>query len=145
MTAEEERGRLRSRDPEAPPGDSDTLVAACPDGAEAVLERVREVLDAVLANSGGPWPPLDDWKRLLPAWFVAACSDDVAVQSCVLDKWSLRAWIYWLQPEQRKWRWWGATAEGPDRLRIVLLVLARPYLRGSLEWLLKASGAASAG
>lgn len=133
---------LRRGAAELPAGDFDTLVLSCPGGAEAVLERLREVLEAVLANSYGAWPDVAEWTRLLPAWFVAACSDDVAVQSCVLDKWSLRAWIYWFQPDRRQWRWWSGRIEAGDRLRVELVVESRPYLRGALEWLFKAAGAA---
>jgi hypothetical protein len=94
------------------------------------------VLGAVLEHAQGEWPGLDAWRRHLPAWFVAACVDDAEVRDCVLDRWSLRAWIYWFQPERRRWRWWDAGAE-EGRLRVTILVLERPYLRGALEWLLK--------
>ncbi len=102
------------------------------------------MLEVVLAHAEGPWPELEQWKRLLPTWFVAACSDDVAVQSCVLDKWSLRAWIFWFQPGRRQWRWWAGRVEAGDRLLVELLVESRPYLRGAVEWLCKAAGATPA-
>ena len=112
-------------------------------GGEAALDRTSAVLAAVLqrAAAGGEWPDTDEWKRLLPAWFTAACIDDAEVRDCVLDRWSLRAWTYWFQPDLRRWRWWDAQVEG-DRVTVTLLVLGRPYLRGALEWLLKVAGAA---
>jgi hypothetical protein len=108
------------------------------------LRRVREVLEPVLSvgarlaspSHASPWPGLDEWRRALPSWFVEACVDDAELRDCVVDKWSLRAWIYWFQPGTRKWRWWDATPTA-DRLEVQVLVLERPYLRGSLEWLLK--------
>jgi hypothetical protein len=97
------------------------------------------VLDVVLERSQGEWPGLEEWKRLLPDWFLAACVDDAQVRDCVVDRWSLRAWVYWFQPGLRNWRWWSAEAE-EDRLRVTILVLQRPYLRGALEWLLTVAG-----
>lgn len=138
---EEERRRLgEGAAGLEPPGELDSLDVRAADPA-ATLERVREVLDVVVAHGEGGWPEVDEWKRLLPAWFVAACVDDREVQECVLDRWSLRAWLHWLQPDQRHWRWWDAEPAGDGTLRVRLLVLSRPYLRGSLDWLLKVSGA----
>ena len=90
----------------------------------------------MLERSGGEWPGQDEWRRTLPGWFLAETVDDAEVRDCVVDRWSLRAWLYWFQPGLRKWRWWDAEANG-SRLRVRLLVLERPYLRGALEWLLK--------
>jgi hypothetical protein len=137
----EELRRLREGAPGDPaPGPLDSLAARCPGGGAEALARCREVLAAVLERSSGPWPSLEEWKGQLPAWFLERCSDDVEVRSCVLDRWSLRAWIYWFQPERRRWHWWGAEADG-ELLRIALLVVERPYLRGALDWLLRCAGA----
>jgi hypothetical protein len=136
MTPADELRHLREGAPGlTPPGEVDTVEAA---GGEHTLARTREVLTIVLGRAavGGDWPGPGQWRELLPTWFVAACVDDAEVRDCVLDRWSLRAWTYWFQPEMRKWRWWDADAEG-DRAVVRLLVLHRPYLRGALEWLLK--------
>jgi hypothetical protein len=96
-------------------------------GGEPVLERAGEVMRAVL---GG---------ETLPAWFVDQCVDDSTVQTCTLDRWSLRAWRFWLAPENRRWWWWSAEP-GAEGIRLRALVRTRPYLRGSLDWLFKAAG-----
>jgi hypothetical protein len=94
------------------------------------------VLEIVLERSQrGEWPELEEWKRLLPDWFGAACVDDAEVRDCVIDRWSLRAWIYWFKPELRKWRWWSAEPSDSG-LRVTVLVLQDPYLRGALDWLI---------
>jgi hypothetical protein len=122
-----------------PPGEIDTLQAA---GGDPALARAREVLEIVVGRpDGADWPSTAEWRELLPGWFVAACVDDAEVRDCVLDKWSLRAWTYWFQPGLRKWRWWDAGVEDGG-VRVSLLVLQRPYLRGALEWLLKVADAA---
>ncbi len=95
-------------------------------GGATALERAREVMTAVLT------------ERELPGWFVARCVDDSRVQSCTLDRWSIRAWRFWLQPENRRWWWWTARVEG-DEVHLTVLVRAKPYLRGSLDWLFRAA------
>lgn len=142
MTLEEERRHLAegARPGEAPAGDLDVIEADCEGGAERALARVREALVVVLDHQEGAWPSLDEWKTLLPGWFVEACVDDREVRDCVLDRWSLRAWLHWLQPEQRQWRWWDAEAIDEHRLRVRLLPLADPYLKGSVNWLLTVAG-----
>jgi hypothetical protein len=111
-------------------------VVQCPSGAGAALARAREVLEVVLELSLDEWPALEVWRRALPSWFVEACVEDAEVRDCVLDRWSLRAWVYWFQPSIRKWRWWDAAAVD-GRLEVTLAVLERPYLRGALDWLLQ--------
>lgn len=95
-------------------------------GGGADLGRAREVMTSVL--TGEP----------LPAWFTAQCVDDSAVQTCTLDRWSLRAWLFWLTAENRRWWWWSAEPAGGE-IRFAALVRARPYLRGSLDWLFTAA------
>ncbi len=115
------------------------LVAICPEGAEPVRGRVAQVLDAVFAPRPS-WPSLDEWREILPRWFVDACSDDVRVVNCVIDKWSLRAWIYWFQPDQRRWTLRAMHAQG-DRLVIEVEPTGRgSLLLGALEWLVKTAG-----
>ncbi|HLH69820.1 MAG TPA: hypothetical protein VKY90_12520 [Candidatus Dormibacteraeota bacterium] len=139
MTPEEELTHLRQGAGGAePPGELDVLEVECAGGAELALRRAREVLEVVLQRAAGEWPDLTEWRQALPAWFVATCVDDAQVVECVLDRWSLRAWVYWFQPHLRRWRWWDAEVSGRT-LRVRVLVLSRPYLRGALEWLLKVS------
>jgi hypothetical protein len=139
-TLAEELDRLRACPGDhAPPGELDSLEREYAGGADEALRRVRGVLEVVLSRSAGDWPGLEEWRRLLPAWFVDCCVDDVQLRDCVVDKWSLRAWVHWFQPGIRKWRWWDATASG-DHLEVRILVLERPYLRGALEWLLQVAG-----
>ena len=102
------------------------------------LAGAREVMEAVLARSDGPWPPLAEWQWVLPDWFVERCVDDSAIQTCTLDRWSLRAWLYWLEPSNRRWWWWDATAR-PKAVRVLVVYREKPYLRGALEWLFKAA------
>ena len=116
-----------------------TVVAVFPDAAAEGWARVREVLDLVLAPPQ-TWPSLDEWARILPAWFVSQCTDDVQVQNCVIDKWSLRAWVWWFQPEQRRWTLSRARIDG-DQVVVDLEPTGQgSLLLGALEWLVKCGG-----
>ena len=106
--------------------ESDSL--AFPGGDEA-LRRAREVMAAALTGAE------------LPPWFKDFCIDDASIQTCEVKSWSLRAWRYWLQPENRRWWWWSAAVSG-DEVRLGILVRSKPYLKGSLEWLFKAAAEA---
>jgi hypothetical protein len=141
LTPEQQRLQSGPAPAERPPAEVVTVTASTPPGsASQLLARVREVMAPVLA-APRPWPSPDGWRELLPPWFTAACSDDERVTTCVVDRWSLRAWIWWFQPEQRRWLWWDAQVTG-DGLRIrVLPTGAGSLLLGSLEWLLKVAGA----
>ncbi|MFZ0217834.1 MAG: hypothetical protein WAM30_18035 [Candidatus Dormiibacterota bacterium] len=138
--AEELRHLLQGAGADEAPARLDELTGDCPAGAPRALGRARDVLRVVLEHQTGPWPDLDRWQAMLPAWFVEACVDDRRVRNCVLDRWSLRAWLHWLQPDQRQWRWWDARPVDETHLRVQLLPAAETYLRGSLEWLLTVAG-----
>lgn len=140
MSPAEELARLHGEATSDPtPAELDTVQVETAD-PEAALGRVREALDVVLRHQDGAWPSLDEWKALLPAWFVAACVDDREVKDCILDRWSLRAWLHWLRPDQRQWRWWDSKP-GDGSLTVRVVALQQPYLRGSLDWLLHVSSA----
>lgn len=141
MTLEEERRHLTGEGAsEVPPETLDVIEVECEGGSGRALTRVREVLTPVLDHQEGAWPSVDEWKTLLPRWFVDACVDDRQVRDCVLDRWSLRAWLHWLQPDQRQWRWWDSEVVDATHLRVRLLPLADPYLKGSVNWLLTVAG-----
>jgi hypothetical protein len=122
MEAERELEHVRNgAGGEEPPDGFDTDLVEY-EGGVGVLELASEALSAQLQG------------RELPDWFVERCIDDRHIQTCEVRRWSLRAWRYWLDPENRRWWWWEAAVEG-DRIRLTVLVRAKPYLRGALDWL----------
>jgi hypothetical protein len=132
VTPERELRHVRAEDDSEPVPVGHQLDELRYPGGQMVLAKAREVMTAVL--SGGT----------LPTWFTSQCVDDRAIQTCTLERWSLRAWKYWLEPENRRWWWWAAESDG-EEIRFNALVRERPYLRGSIDWLFKASVAADAG
>lgn len=128
--------------------------------ARSVLARVREVLHAVLDQSGSGWPDVADWRHLLPEWFVVASapehthrdnedwltwwrqlSPDERVKVEQDQPWSLTDWLHWMQPDNRTWFWWDADVEDEHTMKVYVEVIGWPAPLGALEWLLKAAGA----
>jgi hypothetical protein len=154
MTNEEELRHLAegARPAEAAGGLGLVELVALAEDAGQLLLRCRQVLECVLRESGHRWPTLDQWRQILPAWFVDACAPERTVEedAAILDgrfrlsddaPWTLSEWLGWLEPDNRQWFWWDSLAEGRDRLRIIVEIADWPTPLGSLRWLVKASGA----
>lgn len=135
-----------------------TFRAEAPD---AVLERSRDVMAAVLRAPAQSWPTPAEWAGSLPGWFVRACADEPSDEEQrewlerwrSLDaagrsreeaekRWTLSSWLSWLEPEDRDWFWWDATADGSTG-RVLIEVPGWPAPVGALMWLLRAAGAVS--
>jgi hypothetical protein len=161
MTPDEELGRLRQVGAVGELPGSGGLIryaAPAPDPA-GVIDRATEVLRVVLQQSGQPWPSLEAWCHALPGWFVAGCTpeptgserdawlarwrtlDATARARAEADRgWTLDEWLFWLEPDQRAWFWWGAERRA-DRVEVLVEVDAWPYPDGALRWLLLVAGA----
>lgn len=128
--------------------------ALCAGDAPRVLERCKEVMRAVLVQTVDRWPTDEKWHSLLPAWFVATCPDEDAVQeagarwfelsaeeqSRLTNLWSVSNWVYWFLPDERQWFWWDASMPDANTIELVVEVFGDPFPSGSLDWLLAASG-----
>jgi hypothetical protein len=162
MTADELRRLLDGPRPDEQPDRAGllTVTARCAGDAAEVLARAREVLAVVLTHSDGPWPSEQDWRDLLPSWFVEACAEEetpeqtqqrlarwreMSIQERAEEtrneRWSLNNWIAWFEPEERQWFWWSAEVQDPDHLVVRVEVAGWPAPTGALEWLLRACGA----
>jgi hypothetical protein len=138
MTPEEELLRLPQVGAENELAGSKGLLRYVVQAAEpsVVVGRSTDVLRVVLERSRA-WPPPAEWRRLLPVWFVDACAPDASEQQ---GAWTLDAWLYWLEPEQRSWFWWGAELTDSG-VEVLVEVDSWPYPDGALRWLLVAAGA----
>jgi hypothetical protein len=137
-----------------------SVVAHCHGDAGLVGERAREVMRAVLAHVGPPWPSSDEWRQVLPQWFVEGSAPEQSREEAErwlgwwrslsaeeqarvtrAQRWTLADWLYWLDPSERQWFWWDAVVEKGDRLRVIIEVSGWPAPLGALDWLLRAAGA----
>jgi hypothetical protein len=127
-----------------------------------VLARARAVLQVVLDHQA-PWPTVDQWRTLLPKWFVQACapeqtqeeaqrwlehwrslSQELKAEAEAHTAWSLLNWLYWFDPggmgQDRGWYWWDAGLDEPYTGWIEIEIEGHPYPTGDLRWLLRACG-----
>jgi len=158
-----EAKRLKVSPPEGTvPGGMGTVqfVADCPGNAAVVLQRVKEVLSIASEHTLSGWPPDEQWRSLLPAWFLAACAPEQTQaeadkwmawwrtlpreQQIRVDQekeWSLHSWLYWMKPENRIWTWWDARAIDTNTVIVAVEVTFWPFPWGALRWLFRAAGA----
>ncbi len=138
---------------------ADSYYFKCDGNAAEVLNRAREAITIVSdATLDGPWPTLDEWIKLLPKWFVAACKpeDEPIVQephATTLEesraqfyrsKWKVSNWVGWLKPEDRRWLWLDAEVLDPDTVLAHVDEVTDPSDLGAppgFWWLFAAAGA----
>lgn len=126
------------------------------DNAEKMLALAREAWRAAIEQRDPAGLNLDAWGQVLPRWFTSKCGPEIIIEEAVrrrslpmeqrlilAETWSLGAWVHWLKPTERQWAWWDAQVISPRSLRVVVLVKGYPFPAGSLQWLLKCSGAKS--
>lgn len=138
------------------------FVARCLGNAPEVLARVKEVLAAVLRVDARVWPTTEEWRSLLPAWFVQqsapertqaeqqqyvewfrTLSPSEQAHEAAEEVWSVAAFVSWMEPGGREWWWWDGFVVDRDTVVVEVDVADRPFATGALDWLLRAAGAVS--
>ncbi len=135
----------------------------CPFEAQQVLLKAQSVLITIGQYSFPVWPEEEMWRKLLPSWFIAACSSSPTqaeaekwlewwqhlspseqIQSELTKNWSLDSWLYWMEPENRQWVWGEAKfLSDCDDFLVVIEVESWPFSWGAFRWLLRAAGAST--
>ncbi len=137
----------------------------CLDNANKVLQNCREVLEIVLQQYDKFWPSETEWNQILPEWFIANCSPEKTIeeeeeevarwrtlsrQEQIIEEekkaWSVMEWVSWFEPSDelqdgRYWFWWDAFIKSSKLLLVAVEVVDVPFPSGSLDWLMRASGA----
>jgi hypothetical protein len=159
VTPDEERRHVEGGPRPGERTDELVVVAARADDPNLVLPNAREIMLAVLEHAGTPWPTLDDWRIVLPQWFVDRCAPEMSTEEAAEwlaqwrslppaeraqeernRSWSLANWLYWLEPQHREWFWWDARVTN-GTVGITVQVSGWPAPLGALDWLLRAAGA----
>jgi hypothetical protein len=133
-----------------------SFMAHCAGNAAEVLDRCKEVLHLVLQPDSEVWPSTDEWRSILPEWFVEKSREELSQQEeerelqlplkeriRLNERWSVGAFLHWFQPSERYWYWWDAVVQDANTLHIKVIADDVPFPSGSLDWLLRASGALS--
>ncbi len=125
------------------PGFCDVILVRCILPASHVLARVQSVLRPIFQHQHQPALSNEQWKTLLPAWFVDSLEYPGNDTHAIVDGWDLEGWLYWYVAE-RQWWWWDAEVTSDDELEIVIDRHGEPAVWGDLRLLLCLSGAADA-
>jgi hypothetical protein len=147
---------------DSPPAGLDRFEAevVCASDAEEVLARTKEVFQVILQQRPEHWPSLEEWRKLLPNWFVEASGPeqteaearaglerwrslppDEQLRELSNERWAIGEFVHWFQPPERECWWWGAAVRGPNKLLICLVVEEPTPSHAALDWLLRAAGA----
>jgi hypothetical protein len=127
----------------------------CDRDAEDVLARCREVMRTVLAQPEDPWPSVEQWRQILPRWFVEAGGEEIRPEDEAREQariakltfeeleklpWPAGLWVSTFEGG-RSWYWWDAEVVSPKHLSVKLAVEGHPWSEGAVRWLLIAAGA----
>jgi len=144
------------------------LVGRCDGNAEDVVARCKDILRLVIPVDEKEWHSVDEWRKILPVWFVRSFAPERKEKPrAALDyeawlklsddakkgrarktekynreaEWSLEAWLFWLHPSERPWRYWDCSAANPDEVNWFVEVDGWPNALGAPMQLLKVCGA----
>ena len=123
-----------------PPPVSLLLRFTVPENARAVLDRVREVMRPVARAQLEGWLPDDEWRKRLPAWFLARFHHTPAQIHVDPLLWDFGSWLDAMK--EPGWEWWSSRAteyEGWVRC----FAHSSPYSIEPFEYLLRVAGAAT--
>jgi hypothetical protein len=143
MTQSTEAERIQQNvNGERPPFPTLKVVAKCQGNAAASLRRVMEVMGIVSKQDSRHWPSDEEWRALLPKWFVEpflkrTLEEILADESETL--WDYQAWLEAMR--LRGWEWWSSLPPSQDVWEAFLAALELPYGIGPFEYLVLASGA----
>jgi hypothetical protein len=126
----------------------------CSDSAAVTLNKCKEVLSIVFETIDETEPELEQWRNILPIWFINQLSPELTQEEAeirlkvplkqrmkIQEEWTLSGWRYWFNPEKRQWLWWNAIIEDEKTIKVGIEVLDWPVPYGALRWLLKSAGA----
>lgn len=163
----EERQRLEDKsfpDYQNNNGMGADFVIKCSNNSTVVMELARKtLLEINYQYDNDKWLTIENWKQILPEQFLANCVPEMADDEIAMhkkwweslsykeklkeakkeDKWMLSNWLYWLEPKERVWFWWGSEVLDENHFVFSAKTLDDLFLSGSLKWLFLGSGAKS--
>lgn len=129
------------------------ILVTCDGNASEVLQKTKEVVKRIIDCELSFEDSVDDWKSILPNWFVEACSPEITKEEAeklletsrgfeaLANRWTVSGFIYWFRPEEKSWHWWEGKIKDSNTLIVQILVSEFPFAWGSLGFLLRAAGA----
>lgn len=134
---------------EVPPGPAWKIVADLGNEPEVCFKKVMDVIEKILTTSRESWPDADNWKVMLPGWFLEATQEFTQAEYSELlsktseDDWDTLPWDFesWLNAiHVRDWQWW-SYIRNEGNLEIQLTLTGWPAHLEAFEHILEAAGA----
>ncbi len=105
---------------------------------ETSISKIKEVIEKIALYTNDTWPNDDEWKKILPHWFICAITSHTLKEIYDNDKlWEYGSWLDAMK--QRGWEWWGYNIND-DGFTIQLVALTMPYSIEPFDYLLRQSG-----
>jgi hypothetical protein len=129
------------------------IVAHCDGNSADLLAKLFSVLKRVIDCELSFDDPVDDWRAVLPKWFVEACGPDLSREAAEeylrqkggeigpLELWDVGGFVDQFRPEVRSWWWWHGFTSSPDSLIVQIVIEGFPFAWDALHFLLLAAGA----
>ena len=107
--------------------------------AKEVLKNTKEIMKSISQFAyTNQWPSDEEWKSLLPGWFVESMTSKTTEDRDKDDNlWHYESWIDNIR--QRVWLWYSSKIE-KDTLEFVLEVVSYPYLHYTFIYILYSQG-----
>jgi hypothetical protein len=116
---------------------------------DACLSRIVQIVKLIAVQTPGHWPSMDEWRTLLPDWFVKSFvpfSKEEAerlIATTPRERWNEIPWLFeaWLEAIQaRGWQWWSSGVD-EEGIQICLQITEWPASLEAFERIISASGA----
>jgi hypothetical protein len=117
--------------------------------ASEILRRIIEIAELIADQSKQSWPSDDEWRSLLPSWFLDSFKSytqeeaEAIVATTPREEWHKLPWEFgsWLDAiRYRGWAWWSSKMS-EDEIEICLSIHEWPASLEAFEHIIHASGA----
>ena len=134
---------------ESPKGFSWSIKLRLDGDVSVCRQRILDVVAIIIATPRHVWPNADQWRAMLPAWFIQQTPERTRAESQALidmaprDQWHTLSWEFksWIQVvREREWSWWSCQQEG-DQMMIHLSLSAWPANIDTFNHIVRTAGA----
>jgi hypothetical protein len=116
----------------APPGMYVIVRATRDVESKSTLCRIKTVMVLMAQCTESDWPSDDQWKEMLPPWFLESFATHPPERIRFPEPWHYGSWLDSMR--DRTWRWWSSELTSLG-WRIWLTLSEWPYSIDAFEWL----------
>jgi hypothetical protein len=131
------------------------------DNSDYSLNEIKKILCLVIESilKYAKWPNDDEFLKILPDYFINKFGPEMTenekqewlikwnslnlnekIEEKKNIKWTLSNWLFWINPEERSWKWFYSKIIDKNNFIIEIISDEDSFPYGALEWLIKTSG-----